>query len=162
MRAVYTFIAEEQADPACEWSLIEMCRVLEVSRSGFYDWQTRPPPRRELDNRVLTREIDAIYECSGRTYGVPRMTHWLRQQGFEVNPKRVGRIMRELGLEGESGRRRVRTTIIDRGATAAEDHVRRDFNPPAPTSCGVATSPTCTPAKAGSTSPPSSTCTRVG
>ena len=75
MRAVYTFIAEEQADPACEWSLIEMCRVLEVSRSGFYDWQTRPPSQRELDNRVLTREIELIYECSGHTYGVPRMTH---------------------------------------------------------------------------------------
>jgi transposase InsO family protein len=129
---VYTFIAEEQATPACEWSLIEMCRTLEVSRSGFYDWQTRPPSQRELEHRVLAREIELIYGCSGRTYGVPRMTHWLRHQGFEVNPKRVARIMRELGLEGESGRRRVRTTIVDKGATAADDHVRRDFNPAAP------------------------------
>lgn len=138
MTAVYTFIAEEQADPACEWSLVEMCRVLEVSRSGFYDWQTRGPSRRELADRVLIREIELIYECSGQTYGVPRMTHWLRQQNFEVNHKRVARIMRELGLEGESGRRRVKTTIVDKGATAADDHVRRDFNPPAPnvTWCG--------------------------
>ena len=135
MTAVYTFIAEEQADPACEWSLIEMCRVLEVSRSGFYGWQIRPPCQRELDDRVLAREIDAIYECSGQTYGVPRMHRWLRKQGFEVNHKRVRRIMRELGFEGESGRRRVRTTIVDKGATAAEDHVQRDFNPPAPNVC---------------------------
>jgi transposase InsO family protein len=132
VRAVYTFIAEEQADPRCEWSTTEMCRVMEVSRSGFYDWQTRQPSARELADRVLAREIELIYECSGQTYGVPRMTHWLRQQGFEINPKRVGRIMGELGFEGESGRRRVKTTIVDKGATAAGDHVRRDFNPPAP------------------------------
>ena len=92
--------------------------LLEVSRSGFYDWQTHVPSAGELQDRVLAREIELIYDCSGRTYGVPRMTHWLRQQGFEVNPKRVGRIMRELGLEGESGRRRVKTTIVDKRATA--------------------------------------------
>jgi len=129
---VYTFIAEEQADPACEWPVSEMCRVLEVSRSGFYDWQARVPSARELEDRVLACEIELIYECSGRTYGVPRMTHWLRQQGFEANHKRVARIMGELGLEGESGRRRVKTTIVDKRATAASDHVKRDFNPPAP------------------------------
>ena len=132
MTAVYTFIAEEQADPACDWSLTEMCRVLEVSRSGFYDWQNRGPSQRDLDDRVLTREIELIFIASGETYGVPRMTAWLVKQGFEVNHKRVARIMRELGIEGESGRRRVRTTIIDKGATAASDHVNRDFNPPAP------------------------------
>jgi transposase InsO family protein len=130
--AVYTFIAEEQADPACEWHVTEMCRVLEVSRSGFYDWQAHVPSARELEDRVLAREIELIYIASGETYGVPRMTHWLRQQGFTVNAKRVGRIMREQGLEGESGRRRVKTTIVDKRATAASDHVRRDFNPPAP------------------------------
>ena len=132
MTAVYTFIAEEQADPACDWSLTEMCRVLEVSRSGFYDWQNRGPSQRDLDDRVLTREIELIYIASGETYGVPRMTAWLVKQRFEVNHKRVARIMGELGIEGESGRRRVRTTIIDKGATAASDHVSRDFNPPAP------------------------------
>ena len=48
---VYTFIAEEKANPDCEWSVAEMCRVLEVSRSGFYDWETRPPSQRELNDR---------------------------------------------------------------------------------------------------------------
>jgi putative transposase len=129
---VYTFIAEEQADPVCVWPVTEMCRVLGVSRSGFYDWQAHVPSVRELEDRVLAREIEMVYECSGQTYGVPRMTHWLRQQGFEVNHKRVARIMGELGLEGGSGRRRVKTTIVDKRATAASDHVKRDFNPPAP------------------------------
>ncbi len=132
MTAVYTFIAEEQADPVCDWSVTEMCLVLEVSRSGFYDWQARGPSQRALDDAVLAREIELIWIASDETYGVPRMTAWLVKQGFEVNHKRVGRIMRELGLEGESGRRRVRTTLVDKGATAAADHVRREFNPPAP------------------------------
>jgi hypothetical protein len=58
---VYTFIAEEQADPACDWSVTEMCAVLEVSRSGFYDWQKRGPSARELEDIVLAREIELIY-----------------------------------------------------------------------------------------------------
>ena len=128
---VYTFIGEEKANPDGEWSVAEMCRVLEVSRSGFYDWESRPPSQRELTDRVLTLEIEAIWECSARTYGTPRVHAWLQRQGFEVSRKRVARIMRLNGFEGESGRRRVRTTIIDRRATAAEDRVGRDFNPTA-------------------------------
>jgi transposase InsO family protein len=76
--------------------------------------------------------MEAIWIASGETYGVARVTAWLVKQGFEVNHKRVGWIMRELGIVGESGRRRVRTTIVDQGATAADDHIRRDFDPPAP------------------------------
>jgi len=136
--AIYSFIAEEQADPHSDWSVAEMCRVLGVSRSGFYDGQDRPPSDRELGDRQLAVEIEAIWECSDRTYGVPRTHRWLRKQGFRVARKRVARIMRERGWEGESGRRRVRTTIVDRAATAATDLVGRDFNPAAPdtTWCG--------------------------
>jgi len=136
--AIYSFIAEEQADPNSDWSVAEMCRVLGVSRSGFYDWQDRPPSDRELGDRQLAVEIEAIWECSDRTYGVPRTHRWLRKQGFRVSRKRVARIMGDHGWEGESGRRRVRTTIVDRAATAAGDLGGRDFNPDAPdtTWCG--------------------------
>ncbi|MEZ5298163.1 MAG: IS3 family transposase [Ilumatobacteraceae bacterium] len=133
--AIYSFIAEEQADPDCPWSVVEMCRVLEVSRSGFYDWEARPPSDREMTDRQLAIEIEAIWECSARTYGAPRVHRWLRKQGFRVGRKRVARIMREHGWEGETGRRKVRTTIVDRGATAAADLVKRDFNPTQPDVC---------------------------
>lgn len=138
MIRVYTFIAEEKANHDCPWSVTEMCRVLEVSRSGFYGWESRPPSDRELSDRMLAIEIEAIWECSDQTYGAPRVFRWLRKQGFNPSCKRVARIMRELGFEGESGRRKVRTTIVDRKAKAAEDRVKRDFNPPAPdvTWCG--------------------------
>jgi putative transposase len=134
--AIYSFIAEEQADneagTGSGWSISEMCRVLGVSRSGFHDWLDREPSEREMTDRQLAIEIEAIWECSDRTYGSPRVHRWLRKQGFRVGRKRVARIMRERGWEGETGRRKIRTTIVDRGATAASDHVRRDFDPPAP------------------------------
>jgi transposase InsO family protein len=120
-----------------------MWRVLAVSRSGFYDWESRPPSDRELTDRQLTIEIEAIWECSARTYGAPRVHAWLRRQGFNPSRKRVARIMREQGLEGESEWRKVRTTIVDRRAKAAQDKVGRDFNPTAPdvTWCGDITYP---------------------
>ena len=129
---MYTFIAEEQANETSDWSVAEMCRVLEVARSGYYDWVDRQPSDREISDRQLCFEINTIWECSGRTYGVPRMHAWLHQQGFNPSRKRVARLMRRLGIEGESGRARMRTTIVDRGATAAADLVGRDFNPDAP------------------------------
>jgi transposase InsO family protein len=129
---IYTFIAEEKANPDCCWSVCEMCRVLEVSRSGFYDWESRPPSERELSDRQLAVEIEAIWECSARSYGAPRVHAWLHKQGFNPSCKRVARIMRVQGFEGESGRARVRTTIVDRKAKAATDRVKRDFNPTAP------------------------------
>lgn len=132
MIAVYSFIAEEQANDICNWSVAEMCRVLEVSRSGFYDWQRRPICERDATDAALAVEIELIWECSDRTYGSPRVHRWLRRSGFRVGRKRVARIMRTNGWEGESGRRRVRTTIVDPGATAAEDLVGRDFNPTEP------------------------------
>ncbi len=134
----YGFIAEEQANDDSRWSVAEMCRALEVSRSGYYDWCRRPPSQRAIGDAQLTIEIEAIWECSDRTYGSPRVHRWLRRQGFRVGRKRVAWIMRANGWEGESGRRRVRTTVIDPGATAAEDLVGWDFNPSEPdqTWCG--------------------------
>lgn len=136
MITIYSFIAEEQADnqagTGAGWSISEMCRVLGVSRSGFHDWVDREPSTRALTDRQLAIEIEAIWECSDRTYGSPRIHRWLAKQGFRVARKRVARIMRDHEWEGETGRRKIRTTIVDRGATAASDHVRRDFNPPAP------------------------------
>lgn len=136
--AIYSFIAEEQADTNSVWSTAEMCRVLAVSRSGFYDWQDRQPSPREVSDRRLGIEIEAIWEASDQTYGAPRVHRWLRKQGFRVGHNRVARIMSLNGWEGETGRRKMRTTIVDRGAKAASDLVCRDFDPAVPdrTWCG--------------------------
>jgi len=130
--AVYSFIAEEKADPKSPWSVAEMCRVLQASRSGFYDWEARQPSRHDVDDGMLAEEIEAIWECSARTYGAPRVHAWLRRQGFRVARKRVARIMRERGWSGQMGRVRVRTTRRDKTAAPSPDLVAREFNPDAP------------------------------
>jgi transposase InsO family protein len=109
-----------------------MCRTLGVSRQGFYDWESRPPSDHQVTDWLLAAEIEAIWECSAHTYGAPRVHAWLRRQGYRVSRKRVARIMREHGWVGVTGRRRPRTTIVDRNARAAEDLVARNFNPAAP------------------------------
>jgi transposase InsO family protein len=130
--AVYSFIAEEKADSSSSWSVAEMCRTLGVSRQGFYDWETRPLSDHQVTDRLLAAEIEAIWECSARTYGAPRVHAWLRRQGYRVSRKRIARIMREHGWIGVSGRRRPRTTIVDKSARVAEDLVARNFTPAAP------------------------------
>ena len=136
--ALYSFIAEEKAEAESPWSVAEMCRVLGVSRSGFYDWEGRGPSDRETSDELLSREMEAIYIASDSTYGVPRVHRWLARQGYRVGHNRVARIMRANGWFGQMGRRTVRTTIWDKKATPASDLVKRDFSPPEPdrTWCG--------------------------
>ena len=71
--ALYSFIAEEKADPASLWPVAELCRVMEVSRSGFTDWEKRLPSARDVSDAVLTVEIEAIFTASNQTYGAPRV-----------------------------------------------------------------------------------------
>jgi putative transposase len=130
--AVYSFIAEEKADPRSAWSVAAMCRTLGVSRQGFYDWESRPPSDHDVTDGLLAVEIEAIWEASARSYGTPRVHAWLRRQGFRVARKRVARIMRTHGWVGISGRRRVRTTIVDRTARAAEESGRAGLQPGRP------------------------------
>jgi putative transposase len=136
--ALYSFIAEEKAEAESKWSVAQMCAVLGVSRSGFYDWEGRGPSDRDVSDRQLAGEIEAIWEASDRTYGVPRVWRWLARQGYRVGKNRVARIMREHGWFGQMGRRKVRTTIWDRTARPASDLVKRQFRPAQPnqTWCG--------------------------
>jgi putative transposase len=136
--ALYSFIAEEKADPQGSWPVATLCRVLEVSRSGFHAWQRRGPSDRELSDAALAVEIEAIYVASGQTYGAPRVHRWLGRQGYRVGHNRVARIMAAHGWSGVMGRRKVATTIPDKTATPAADLVERNFNPARPdhTWCG--------------------------
>ena len=104
-----------------------MCRVLEVSTSGYYAWRKRSLSSREQEDRVLTRRITEIHKRSRRTYGAPRVTAELRAQGDFVGKKRVARLMRAAGLAGVSRRRRSQTTRRDRNGRVAPDLVDRDF-----------------------------------
>jgi transposase InsO family protein len=96
-----------------EHSIRTLCQYLEVSPSGYYDWQSRrtAPGPRALENQTLAQAIQAIHARSRQTYGSPRILVELRKQGHGCGRNRVARIMHETGLCGrQKGRYRVRTT----------------------------------------------------
>lgn len=83
-----------------EFPIAVMCRVLEVSRAGYYAWREREPSERAKQNVELVAEITEIHQESRGTYGSPRVHAELRERGFEVSRKRVERKMRDQGLVG--------------------------------------------------------------
>lgn len=104
-----------------------MCRILGVSKSGFYAWQSRPPSQRALANEILTVQIRTIHERSRCTYGSPRVHAQLAHDGVHVSKHRVARLMRCAGIQGVHRRKRGRTTIRDHSTAPAPDLVDRNF-----------------------------------
>jgi putative transposase len=115
-----------------------MCRVLEVSPSGYYAWGVRPPSARARRDGELLERILVIHAESRGTYGAPRVQAELRAQGVSVSRKRVARLMRQAGLHGVSRRRFVVTTVRDKDALPAPDLVQRDFEAAGPNQLWVA------------------------
>jgi transposase InsO family protein len=90
------------ADHRGAFGVKRLCRVLRVSRSGFYRWIKAAPARaaRAAADTALAQEIKQIHEEFDGTYGSPRITAELREKGREVNHKRVARVMRRIGIVG--------------------------------------------------------------
>lgn len=111
-----------------EFTVRELCRVLEVSESGYHRWRKRQPSHRsERDEQLLTK-IEASHTGSHRRYGSPRVWADLRQQGEQVSKKRVARLMRSRGLRGAMPRkRRVVTTDSRHAYTVAQNVLDRQF-----------------------------------
>ena len=108
------------------FTIVLMCRVLVVSRAGYYAWrQRRPSQRAETDTRLRVM-IRAIHAQSRGRYGRPRIHHALQVQQIPCSPKRVRRLMRLDGLRGKRARRYRVTTQAD-GLPPAPNHVARHF-----------------------------------
>jgi putative transposase len=104
------------------------CRVLKVSRSGYYEWRDRPLSERAQENELLVKYIEQIHADSRGTYGSPRVHAELTLGlGLPVNRKRVERLMRQAGIQGLYRRRRSWTTVRDPAAEPAPDLVNRHF-----------------------------------
>lgn len=104
-----------------------MCRMLEVSRSGYYGWRDRPPSRRSRENAALTERVREIHRRSRETYGSPRVHAELRALGTRCGRKRVARLMHQAGLRGCTRGRGKRTTRRSGRAVPANDLLRRSF-----------------------------------
>lgn len=132
MTARYRLMAAEKAD----FPVKMMARLLGVSRSGSCSWLRREPPD---DPWAGARA--AVERCwleSDRRLGARGVRAVLASRGLVLTLYRVRRIMRDLGIRGVAPNSRKRTTVPDPGAPPRPDLVRRDFEPPVPTTvlCG--------------------------
>ncbi|MGH9892419.1 MAG: IS3 family transposase [bacterium] len=133
-RQVFGFVRANQAG----YPVSTLCRVLEVSASGYYAWEKRGPSARALSDAALLAKIREIHSRSRETYGTPRIHAELEAEGIRVSRKRVGRLMREAGLKGAHRRRAPRTTIRNPEARPAPDLVQREFRAEGPNRLWVA------------------------
>ncbi len=124
----YQFIAKYQH----EYPITAMCRVLEVSVSGYYAWRKRTPSQHSREDAQLAEKVKRAFQANRRVYGSPRVHAELHAQGIHCGRKRVARLMREQGLSAQRPRHRTITTQSEKGVQVAPNLLQRDFHAEAP------------------------------
>jgi putative transposase len=124
----YAFIRDHVAS----FPVAIMCEVLGVSRSGYYDWASRPASAQALGDEALASEIRAVHADTRGRYGSPRVHAELRARGRRVGRKRVARLMRGMGLSARRRRRFRRTTDSSHAFPVAPNLLERNFTADAP------------------------------
>jgi len=128
----FAFVAAEKAFP-----VEVMCKVLGVSRSGFYAWRRRGPAKRTTESTKLAVEIKLVHEGSRRVYGSPRVHRELRARGVLVGKNRVAKLMRVQGLASKRKRRFRATTDSNHAMPTAPNTLSRAFKQTAPNTAWV-------------------------
>lgn len=128
----FEFIAS-QADQK-EFPVDYMCRMLGVTRQGYYQWKNRTPSQHDRDDSSLRTRIKAVFEFHKKRYGVRRIHAELQRGGVRVSYKRVQRLMRELGLVSVHPKPWRRTTVRAAESSQLPDLVGRNFTPATPDS----------------------------
>jgi len=119
----FAFIAAEKA---C-FPVALMCRILAVSRAGFYAWRRRPAARRTRQDGTLAVAVAAIYAEHHGRYGTPRVRMELRDRGQRTGRKRIARLMRAQGLRARPKRRYRTTTDSRHGLPVCPNLLARRF-----------------------------------
>jgi transposase InsO family protein len=104
-----------------------MCRVLRVSRSGYYAWRKRPPSIRSIRNAVLLEKIKAVHKKSRKTYGSPRVHKKLVAEGERCGRGRVAWLMSANGIRAKQKRKFVATTDSKHDLPVADNILGREF-----------------------------------
>ena len=133
MTTVAPAVSESTVSSAAEaanFAITTLCRVTKVSRSAYYAWAAKAdgPSLAMLEEAHLANLVWDVFWANRRRYGSPRVTEELWRQGIKVNHKTVESLMAGLGLQGLSGRRKLKTTRQDPKAAPAPDLVKRDFS----------------------------------
>ena len=120
----YGFIREQHP----LYPVRQLCRVMQVSPSGYYAWLNREPSQHQQEDAVLTAHMIDVFKKSKSTYGRPRIHAALKQQGVHCGEQRVGRLMRAAGLRArQPKRKRPRTTTSGQGPFAP-NILNREFS----------------------------------
>ena len=109
------------------WPVTAMCRVLEVSASGFHAFMRRPPSAHDIEDEALRAKTRSIFESRRRVYGSPRIHAELKAKGDRHGRKRVARIMKEEGLCAKRTRRFKATTDSKHAFPIAPNVLDRNF-----------------------------------
>jgi putative transposase len=104
-----------------------MCDVLDVSRSGYYAWRTRPASQREMADAIYMEQIKQFYDASQQTYGYERIWHDFQESGIPCGKHRVRRLMRQEGLMAKQTKRYKRTTKANPDHQLAPNLLDGDF-----------------------------------
>lgn len=119
----YGFIARHRQ----QFRLSTMCRVLRVSRSGFYEWRGRTPSARSMANRQLLSQIQRVHAQARQAYGAVKTWKALNQAGIVCGKHRVARLRSEAGIEAQRKRRFRITVEHQKFPQVAPDRIERRF-----------------------------------
>lgn len=109
-----------------------LCRLMGVSERGLHAWKHRPPSHRQRRDMVLLAHIRDQHRLSLGSYGRPRMTEELNELGIHVGQRRVGRLMRQNGIQVIRSRKFKRTTDSDHAFNIAANLLQQDFTASGP------------------------------
>lgn len=115
-----------------DFPVARLCKVLDVSPSGYFAWKNRPASPRQREDLVLLALLRSAFRRWRETYGSPRMTHELREQSLVPGRRRVARLMRENGLSAHQPRRCRRTTDSTHTFPVAPNRLDQDFTAAGP------------------------------
>jgi putative transposase len=115
-----------------QFRLAAMCRVLKVSRSGFYDWASRQPSQRSQDDDALTAHIEQIHAQYRQATGILKTQTLLQKRGIEAGKHRIARLRQIAGIETRRKKRFRVMRSYQRSEPAAPDLVERGFAVTAP------------------------------
>ncbi|MGB5944230.1 MAG: IS3 family transposase [Leeuwenhoekiella sp.] len=106
----------------------KMCKLLDVSSSGYYHWLKNGPSNRWLENENIISIIEKVFEESYQSYGAPRMAVELEKRGFKVSRPRTGRMMKGLGIKARRRRKFKATTDSNHNYPIAPNLLNRNFS----------------------------------
>jgi putative transposase len=121
----YRFISDHRN----EFNILRMCRVLEVKRVSYYEWQRRSPSKRTIENLRLLLEIKSIYKKSGETYGSPKIWKEMLRNGIRCSHKRIARLMKANNIRSIVQKKYRKKGRVVNEEEASMNILNREFNP---------------------------------